>query len=759
VRSIRNLVTLLALALPAGPLAAQNIVKWDTSLRGQTGQRSLFLRTPSGGNFGLPLGAGDVNGDSREDILLCAFANSEAFLFFQPPVNAGDQESVPQAGVVTRISGVQSLGVECAAGDVDGDGLADLVIGAPNANAPGRASVGAVYVVFGTPALPAQVDVRSAPGVLTITGLDGGDHFGVWIDVVDVDGDGVEDILAGSPDGDGPANDRQNAGEAYVIYGGASLTAGAVELSALIGGGRVFTVWGADVGDKTGSTIHAGRIDDDGVADLAVGSALNRAAVVVFNGSVGAGDGPDGARDDAGEVALVFDPSPGASLDLAAPPADVAFIFGADEDDFMGEEVNVGDADGDGFGDVLVGALTGDGFENLRPFVGEAYLVYGGPSLRGRRIDLREPPSGVTAIYGPTAGGITGDTARLLDVDGDGRDDVFVGSPTGTFLGDDGRPRTGALFFVRSPAGHLPAVIQLDHPPLATLPFGVILAADPGDILSYSLTRANVDGDGADDVVVNAMTGDGLNNLAVDAGEAYVITGAALAAHLEPFASGDLDGDGRSDARDLQRATGALAGRGSLSDTELARADVNGNGDLDAGDLVGLVDRVLDRNLLAPGALGTGSLAKEAPPPEYRYEEPGEQGGVGYSMLGLGRVPVAGTVASGAAVTAATSGAFSLVGAKAAAGRAAAPDLALGALQVTFAMPAGLVTPPQLVSTAGQHMVAGSVGGKLRVLVLSTTEIPTDVPLFRFVGSRPRLESVKAATRGGSLRVLRADRR
>jgi hypothetical protein len=753
VRSIRSLVTLVVLGLAAGPLSAQNIVKWDTSLRGQTGQRSLFLRTPSGGNFGLPVGAGDVNGDARDDILLCAFANSEAFLFFEPPVNAGDQESVPQAGVVTHIFGVQSLGVECAEGDVNGDGLADVVMGAPNANAPGRNSVGVVYVIFGTPGLPAQVDIRSAPGVLAIVGLDAGDHLGVWVDVVDVDGDDVQDILAGAPDADGPTNDRQNAGEAYVVYGSSGLTSGSVELSSLVSGGRVFTVWGADAGDKTGSTLHAGRIDDDGVADLAVGSALNRAAVVVFNGSVGGGDGPDGTREDAGEVALVFDPAPGTSVDLSAPPSDVTFIFGADDHDFLGEEVNVGDADGDGFGDVLIGALTGDGFENLHPFVGDAYLVYGGASLRGRSIDLREPPSGVTAIYGPTAGGITGDTARLIDVDGDGRDDVFVGSPTGTFLGDDGRPRTGALFFLRSPAGELPAVIELDHPPLATIPFGVILAADPGDILSYSLTKASVDGDGADDIVVNAMTADGLNNLFVDAGEAYVITGAALSAALEPFASGDLNGDGAANAEDLQRAIGALAGRGSLSATELARADVNGNGDLDAGDLVGLVDRVLDRNLLVPGSLGTGSLAKEAPPPEYRYEEPGGEEGGGYYMRGFGL-----SWPLGMPVVGSNGGAFSLRTGPAAA-RGSRPGLALGALQLTFQLPAGLATPPRLVSTAGQHIVTGNVGGKLRVLVLSTTEIPVGVPLFEFVGSHPRLVGVTAATRGGSLRALRAESR
>ncbi|HEY7462116.1 MAG TPA: hypothetical protein VIC59_09605 [Gemmatimonadota bacterium] len=734
------LLALLGPAAAARPLEAQSVLRWDTALH-PAGQRDLLLRTISGGNFGLPLGGGDVNGDRRDDVLLCAFNASEAFLFFAPSVNAGQQEALAQPGVVTRISGIQSLGVECAGGDVNGDGFADLVLGAPNVVVSGQVGTGTVYVVFGSPALAPEIDVLASPNVLRIAGATGGDHFGVWVDVVDVDGDGFGDVLVGAPDVDGPAGDRESAGAAYVLYGGGDLVPGTTSVGALDAAGRVFTVHGADSQDKAGSAVHAGRIDADGVADLVVGSALNRAAVVVFNGSVEGADGPDETRARAGEVAVVFTPTRGGSVDLADPPADAAIVYGADPGDFAGEEVNVGDADGDGFGDVLIGALTADGFENLRNSAGEAYLVYGGPALHGARIDLRQPPAGVSVIYGPTAGGITGDTARFIDIDGDGRDDVFIGSPTGTFLGSDARERTGALFFVRSPAGRLPAEIQLDHPPLATLPFGVVLAADPGDILSYSLIGADVDQDGAGDVVVNAMIGDGRGNLFLDAGEAYVISGAALSAAAAPFATGDLDGDGRSDAADLQRALGVLAGRGSLSDSETRAADVNGNGQLDVGDLVGLVDRVLDRNLLAPGALGRSSLSKQAQIPEYRYDEPDGHGGYDAAFR-LVEAPGAGAMPGGRRRAASDGSA------------APGPDLALGALEVTFRLPAGLATPPRLVSSAGQVVTAGVRGGRFRVLVLAGANLPLGVPLFRFAGTAPRLEGVTAATRGGSLRPL-----
>jgi hypothetical protein len=563
------------------------------------------------------------------------------------------------------------------------------------------------------------------------------------VDVHDVDGDGVGDVLIGAPDADGPGNDRALAGEAQIVFGGTDLAAGQVDVADLIAAGRVFTAYGASPGDKAGAAVDAGRVDSGLVADLVIGSALNRAAQAVFSSGSGAADGPDEERQNAGEVAVVFDPVRGGEVDLLQPPATTAIVYGVDPLDFAGEEVDVGDADGDGAGDLLIGALTADGFGNLHPSVGEAYLVYGGDALHGARLDLATSPPGVTTIYGPTAGGITGDTARFIDIDGNGRADVFVGSPTGTFLGANGGVRTGGLFFVRTPAGRLPATILLDDPPVATLPFGLILATDPGDILAYSLIRLDANGDGVDDVLVNAMTAAGRDDAFPNAGEAYVIDGPTLAAATRPFATGDVTADGAVDVRDLRLVAGALVGRFDLNQAQRQAADTNGNGELDEGDLIGVLDRVLERNVLAPGATGGGGLSKAAEEPEYRYEEPG--GGYGGGGYGGGGYGGGGYGGGGYG-----HGSLRLIGGSGAA-QAQGPG-AVSAVRATFQVAPGSV-PSVAPGTGGVSLTWGVRGGLLRVLAWSDAPLPLSGPLFG-VASAGRLVEVTAATAGGSLRRL-----
>ncbi len=154
------------------------------------------------------------------------------------------------------------------AGDVNGDGLADLIVGADSADPGGNSYVGESYVVFGK-ATSTPVDLAAlGSGGFRIDAVDVFDRSGVSVSGAgDVNGDGLADLIVGAngaaPGGDGAA------GESYVVFGKATSTP--VDLAALASGG--FRIDGIDVGDYSGRSVSgAGDVNGDGLADLIVGA-------------------------------------------------------------------------------------------------------------------------------------------------------------------------------------------------------------------------------------------------------------------------------------------------------------------------------------------------------------------------------------------------------------------------------------------------------------------------------------------------------
>jgi FG-GAP repeat protein len=169
----------------------------------------------------------------------------------------------------------QSGGSVAAAGDVNGDGLADLLVGAPFAAGAGNAE-GGTYVVFGRAGrFDVPVDlaaVAAGEGGFVIHGEDAYDYAGVSVAAVgDLNGDGLADVLVGAPWGDGAGDAEPYAGAAYVVFGRAG--GAAVDLAAVAAGTGGFAVRGEDAGDGAGRSVAAtGDVDGDGLADLLVGA-------------------------------------------------------------------------------------------------------------------------------------------------------------------------------------------------------------------------------------------------------------------------------------------------------------------------------------------------------------------------------------------------------------------------------------------------------------------------------------------------------
>jgi Ca2+-binding RTX toxin-like protein len=160
------------------------------------------------------------------------------------------------------------------AGDVNGDSIDDLIIGATGADPGNKENAGASYVVFGsTNGFTPELELANLNGTngFVINGIDEYDSSGISVSSAgDVNGDGIDDLIIGASGGD-PGN-NSNAGESYVVFGSTNGFAPELELTNL-NGTNGFVVNGIDADDFSGISVSsAGDVNGDGIDDLIIGA-------------------------------------------------------------------------------------------------------------------------------------------------------------------------------------------------------------------------------------------------------------------------------------------------------------------------------------------------------------------------------------------------------------------------------------------------------------------------------------------------------
>ena len=460
------------------------------------------------GLFGISVrSAGDFNGDGIDDLVIGASkatwdigsqTGRSYVLFgsaneFENPFNVdnwGDDRNMKLIGERT-FAGYSYFGRSVStAGDINGDGIDDLIIGAfgmsPNGVQSGRS-----YVIFGSD--------NSLPSTFLLYNLDGTNGFALNGEALvdqsgrsvsaagDINGDGIGDLIVGAhladPNGDA-------SGRSYVVFGSTTDFPHPLELNSLNGSNGMF-LNGESTGNASGYSVSSvGDINDDGIDDLIIGAPyvdaqdnLSGRSYLIYGSNTGL-------------------PHPFELSDLDG--SNGVILNGGGRHDRSGFSASAaGDFNGDGIDDLIIG--TSGGSLSGLPQAGRAYVVFGSAAGLPRPFEL----SGLNGLNGIVLNGESANdffgssVSAAGDINGDGIDDLIIGAPHAK---NPNGSKSGRSYVVFGSNTGIPSPFELSD--LNGQNGFVLNGQAEGDLFGYAVSAAgDINADGVDDLIIGAPGG------------------------------------------------------------------------------------------------------------------------------------------------------------------------------------------------------------------------------------------------------------
>lgn len=450
----------------------------------------------SGGQLGADTIGGDFNNDGIQDIAVSApFAstddrkwNGQVFVYFGKKDFSIDKANIANIVADIIITGKNSgdqLGTSLAAGDLNGDGIDDLAIGAYNANSfysyDKGSRPGQVYLFYGKKVWSEKnIDLLYKSAEFIIYGAEDGDAFGMSMAISDINSDKVDDLIVSAPFSSSFVGEK--SGNVYVFYGSSF----GIYFYPPISSNSDIVFHGQAKNERFGAVISAGDINGDKRNDLLVGAYYSGTQDI----------------DRTGRVYLYENKK---FEKIVNKPTNV--VNGIFDNEWFGFSIATGDINNDGIKDFAISAFPYEGPRNK-----SRVSIYYGRSDFSKKIVRAVLPDAV--IENPSNEILLGSKVLLEDIDGDGRSEVIIGAPG---IGNPVSLKEGNVYIVKiDEKKSRYSIIKNEFS-------AVMHGENADDWFGFSLAVLDFNGDTKKDLLIGSRYSDFPNR--INAGKAIVFLG------------------------------------------------------------------------------------------------------------------------------------------------------------------------------------------------------------------------------------------